>query len=105
MFAMSRRCHELDLHNVFIKCRLFDELGKPILNHGSEIWGSGTLCSGYSLTDSGFSKDLENLHKGFLRQSLGLRKSTSGFVLMTEFIRHPLDFDILAKSFRGTGTK
>jgi hypothetical protein len=100
MFAMSRRCHELDLHNVFIKCRLFDALVKPILTYGSEIRGPGTLCRGHSLTDSGFSKDLENLHKGFLRQSLGLRKSTSDFVLMTELRRHPLVFDILAKSLR-----
>ena len=64
LYAMVRRCHELDIHNVYIKCHLFDSLVKPILTYGCEIWGPCLLAKGASLTESSFSKELEAIHKG-----------------------------------------
>ncbi len=100
LYAMVRRCHELDIHNVYIKCHLFDSLVKPILCYGCEIWGPAVLARGNTLMDSKFIIDLEALHKGFLRQCMGLRKSTSDMVLLGELRRVPIAFNILQQSLR-----
>ena len=94
-YAMTRRCHELDIHNVFIKCHLFDSLVKPILMYGCEVWGPSVMAGGKCLVDSGFTKELELLHKGFLRQCLGVRKSVPDVVLMSEMRRKPIALSLL----------
>ena len=43
MYALLRRCSELDIHNVALKCRLFDALVRPVLCYGCELWGPSTL--------------------------------------------------------------
>ena len=90
LYAMVRRCHELDIHNVHIKCHLFNSLVKPILFYGSEIWGPALLAKGACLTDTSLSGDSEVIHKGFLRQCMSLRKSVVEYVLMSELHREPL---------------
>ena len=101
LYSMMRRCNELDIHNVYIKCRLFDSLVRPILSYGSEIWGPAILSKGsMGFVETGFQKDLEQLHKGFLRMCLGVRKTISEVVLMTELRREPLAFGLLESSLR-----
>ena len=90
MYALLRRCSELDIHNVALKCRLFDALVRPVLCYGCELWGPSILSRGATVVNSGFREKLECLHRDFLRQCLGVRKSVPDLVLMTEMRREPL---------------
>jgi hypothetical protein len=95
MYAMIRRCHELELHNVHIKIRLFDSLVRPIVSYGCEVWGPSFMASGKCLADFGLRKNLEVLHKRFLKRCLGVRDSVADVVLMHELRRVPLSVGIL----------
>jgi hypothetical protein len=100
LYSMLRRCNELDIHNVYIRMHLFDSLVLPILNYGCEVWGPGAFSKGANMFDSPHSKDLECLHKGFLRQCLGIRKSVADWVLMSELQRKPLVTAIFQQTVR-----
>lgn len=100
LFAMMRRTYELEMNNVYIRCHLFDSLVKPILSYGCEVWGPYMFAKGDSLTLSGLSTELEFLHKGFLRQCLGVRKSVPDLALMSELQRKPLIFGMLKQTLR-----
>jgi exonuclease III len=95
MYALIRRCHEMDIHNVYIKTRLFDTLVKPIIYYGCEVWCPYSLPKGDHLTESGHSFNMENLHKNFLRQCLGIRQSVPDIVVMNELQREPLIFGMV----------
>ena len=73
---------------------------RPLLSYGSEIWGPAILSKGSGFVDTGFQRILEQLYKGFLRQCLGVRKTVSDVVLMTELRREPLTFGLLETSLR-----
>jgi hypothetical protein len=90
MYAMLRRCSELGIDNVGIKCRLFDALVRPVLCYGCEVWGPSILAHGVTVAKSGFREKLECLHRDFLRQCLGVRKSVPDLALMVELRRDPL---------------
>lgn len=81
MYAMFRRCYELGLHNVYMQGRLFDTLVQPVLNYGCEVWAAEQLSGAKAVHGEGTA---ELLHFAFLRQSLGVRKSTSHAVMLTE---------------------
>ena len=95
LFALYRKCAELDIHNVYTKLHLFDTLVKPILNYGCEIWGPSILSKGKKLVQSGFREELEILHRSFLRHLLGIRKSVPDIILMCELRREPLVMSII----------
>ena len=78
---MLRRCSELGIDNVGIKCRLFDALVRPVLCYGCEVWGPSILAHGVTVAKSGFREKLESLHRDFLRQCLGVRKSVPDLAL------------------------
>jgi hypothetical protein len=99
MYAMIRRCYEMDLHNVYIKCHLFDSLVRPVLNYGCEVWGPGSMCSGNSFV-AGARQEFEDMHLGFLRQCLGVRKSVPLAVLMHELAREPVAMGWLRQTVR-----
>ena len=60
------------------KCKLFDTLVASVLNYGSEIWRYHA------------GKEVENVHIKFMRQILGVRKSTNLSGLYGELGRIPL---------------
>ena len=99
MFALLRRCHEIDLHCVHLRLHLFDSLVKPILWYGCEVWLPSLLSRHRSISDNPFFIELESMHKRFLKQCLGLRLSTSDSILMTELHRHPLHLSALRQTF------
>ena len=90
MFAMIRRCYEIDLHNVHLKLHLFDSLVKPILLYGCEVWLPSLLSKHRHISDNPFFIELESMHRKFLKHCLGLRPSTSDDILLTELNRSPL---------------
>jgi sorting nexin-29 len=81
MHGMFRRCYELGIHNVGMQCRLFDTLVQPVLNYGCEVWGADFLRRAAAVQGKG---EAEMLHFNFLRQSLGVRKSTTNAVMLRE---------------------
>ena len=89
-FAMLRKCTELGIHNVHLKCHLFDHLVAPIMCYGCEIWGPGAMRGGKGLDDSGYRKKLETFHRKFLKLCLGVRSSIPDVALMYELDRSPL---------------
>jgi hypothetical protein len=93
--ALTRRCAQLNIHNVYTKCHLFDALVKPIINYGCELWGPSILSRGEKVVQSGMREELEKLHRSFLRQILGLRRSVPDIILMNELRREPLIMSVV----------
>lgn len=89
MFALVKRCNELGIHHVGIKCHLFDALLIPIINYGCEVWGPSNMVAGEKYI-AGMRDEVEKVHLGFLRQCLGVRKSTSVAAIMFEMDRLPI---------------
>jgi hypothetical protein len=94
MFAMTKRCCELNIHNVRVKCHLFDSLVRPIINYGCEVWAPSVMARGDNFI-AGVREELEKFHMAFIRQCLGVRKSTPTAVVMHEMGRLPLAFSWL----------
>ena len=92
MHAMFARCYKWGLHNLNAQGHLFDTLVRSVLCYGCEVWGPdwvssmctrGDFCKGAAETE---------VHFPFMRQSMGVRKSTSTAVMMQELHREPLAF-------------
>lgn len=92
MHAVFARCYRWGLHNLNAQGHLFDTLVKPVLSFGCEVWApdwvaplctKGDFCTGLAETQ---------VHFPFMRQSMGVRKSTSTAVMMEELHRDPLAF-------------
>ena len=99
MFALLRRCHEIDLHNVHLKLHLFDSLVKPILLYGCEVWLPALLGRHRHISNNPFFQKLETMHKKFMKQCLGLRPSTCDSILMIELNRQPIYISALKQVF------
>ena len=82
MFCMFRRCTELGIVDIRLKCQLFDTLVSPILCYGCEIWGPQHLQDGWDI--------LDKVHMLFIRKLLQVRQSTTQFMLYGETGRFPL---------------
>jgi len=87
MYSVFRRCYALKLHNVEVQGRLFDALVTPVLNYGCEVWAADVLGK-ISIIKG--EKSSEALLLNFMRQSLGVRKSTPRAAMMRELDRTPL---------------
>ena len=90
MQGMFGQCYKLSMHNANVQGHLFDALVKPVLCYGCEVWGpdwaltacgNGKLCTGPAESQ---------VHQVFMRQSLGVAKSTPSAVVMQELNRSPL---------------
>lgn len=89
MYAVIRRCYQLGIANVGLKCHLFDTMVKPILNYGCEVWGPASMCSGNHM-NHGVQDVVERLHLSFIKQSLGVRATTCTASIMCELNREPV---------------
>ena len=78
--AMRRRCIYLHLSDPATICKLFDILVLPILSYSCEVWA----------VDPKLAEKVELLHRQFLKQLLGVRKSTTNQIVLAEFGRFPL---------------
>ena len=90
MFGMFSRCYAMRLHNVNLQCHLFDSLVRPLLCYGCDVWGVdwvSELCRSGNFA-SGKAED--EVHKPFLRQSLGVCKSTTVAVMYEDLGRYPV---------------
>jgi hypothetical protein len=80
VFALRRRCAELRIFDPALQCQLFDALVKPVLSYGCEVW-----------SDHMAHKQLEVVHRAFLKSSLGVSTTTSSYVVLAKFGRFPLE--------------
>jgi Reverse transcriptase (RNA-dependent DNA polymerase) len=103
MYAMIRRCNELEMHNVRIMCHLFDSLVKPIIDYGCEVWGPmflthGLTCDTSKKTD--IQGQVEQVQVEFLRHVLGVHKGTPTVCMMHELARVPMSTSWLKQCLR-----
>ena len=82
VFAMRRRCISLHLSDPASICKLFDNLVSPILSYSCEVWAVNPKVGAKA----------ELVHRQFLKQFLGVRKSTTNHIVLAEFGRFPLQF-------------
>ena len=78
--AMRRRCISLHLSDPATRCKLFDILVLPILSYSCEVWAVNPKVGAKA----------ELVHRQFLKQLLGIRKSTTTQIVLAEFGRFPL---------------
>ena len=72
--AMRRRCIFLHLSDPATICKLFDILVLPILSYSCEVWAG----------DPKIGDKAEVLHRQFLKQLLGVRKTTTNQLVLAE---------------------
>ena len=91
MMAMFGRCYKMGVHNVDVQGHLFDALVKPVLCYGCEVWAvdwiSEQCRNGYDFASG--RAELE-VHKPFMRQSLGVCASTPAAAMYRELNRQPM---------------
>lgn len=98
-FALSGKCASKDIHNVYVKCRLFDAVVTPVLLFGCEIWGPAVLQRG-CFVKSGILSDMESFHGRFLKSCMGLRGSVSNAVVLLELRRQTVAVNMLKRVMR-----
>jgi hypothetical protein len=87
---MFSQCYSVGLHTLAHQSYMFNSLVKPVLCFSCDVWGvdwisahcdKGDFCSGRAETE---------VHRPFMRQSLGVNNSTTTAVMMQELNREPL---------------
>jgi hypothetical protein len=88
--AVQSRCHALKVRSVHLMCHLFDALVMPVLSYGCEVWSVDWLSK--MCKDGSFAtgEAEESIHRHFLRQCLGVCKSTTTAVMYRELGRYPV---------------
>ena len=74
---MRRRCALLGIWDPALQRKLFDTLMLPILSYGCGVWGVDIKCGAVA----------EALHRDFLRRMLGVRRSTTIYIVLAELGR------------------
>ena len=90
MYAMFSRCYALRLHNVNMQCHLFDTLVRPLLCYGCEVWAVDWVSDMCRSGNFASGRAEEEVHKPFLRQSLGVCKSTTTMAMYHDIGRYPV---------------
>jgi hypothetical protein len=90
MHAVFSRCYAMGLHNVNLQCHLFDSLVKPVLSYGCEVWAVDWVSRMCQTGNFAAGAAEDTVHKPFLRQSMGVAKSTTTVAMFRELGRQPL---------------
>ena len=77
MFAMRQQCALLVIRDLAMQCKLFDTLVLPILSYAYEVWA----------VSPNVGEAAEVVHRGFLKQLLGVGMSTASEIVLAEFGR------------------
>jgi hypothetical protein len=84
LFALRRRCNDMNITDPEVMCQLLDSLVCPVLSYACEVWTGCTWMKGL--------QQVEQVHRMFLRGILGVNKTTSTFAVLGEFGRYPLEY-------------
>jgi len=80
LFALNRRCAELRIMDVKLRCDLFNMLVCSTTSYACEIW-----------VDSKKIEAIEVVYRGFLKSLLGVRKTTSMSIVLVELGKFPFE--------------
>jgi len=74
LFALNRRCAELRIMDIKLRCDLFKTLVRSTTSYAYEVW-----------VDSKKIKVIEVMYRRFLKSLLKVRKTTSTSIVLAEF--------------------
>ncbi len=96
--ALLRRLHELDVgRNVRTTLSLYMAGPMQAMLYGCEVWGQECLGT----TDPAHSGlEVEQVHRNFLRHTLGMRRNTKAWVAFRESGTYPIQHACLARMLR-----
>jgi hypothetical protein len=80
LFALNRRCAELRIMDVKLRCNLFNTLVRSTTSYACEVW-----------VDSKKIEAIEVVYQRFLKSLLGVRKTTSTSIMLAEFGKFPFE--------------
>ncbi len=80
LFALNHRCAKLHIMDVKLHCDLFNMLVRSITSYAYEVW-----------VDSKKIESIELVYRRFLKSLLGMRKTTSASIVLTEFGKFPFE--------------
>jgi hypothetical protein len=80
LFALNRRCAELHIMDIKLRCDLLNTLVRSIASYACEIW-----------VDSKKIKVIEIVYRGFLKSLLRVRKTTSTSIVLVELNKFPFE--------------
>jgi hypothetical protein len=80
LFALNRRCAELRIMDIKLRCDLFNTLVRSIANYVCEVW-----------VDSKKIEVIKIMYRGFLKSLFGVRKTTSTSIVLAEFDKFPFE--------------
>jgi hypothetical protein len=80
LFALNRRCAELCIMDIKLRCNLFNTLVCSTASYACEVW-----------VDSKKIEAIEVVYRGFLKFLLGVQKTTSTSIVLAEFGKFPFE--------------
>jgi hypothetical protein len=80
LFALNRRCAELRIMDVKLRCDLFNTLVCSTTSYACEIW-----------VDSKKIEAIEVMYRGFLKSLLGVQKTTNTSIVLAELGKFPFE--------------
>jgi hypothetical protein len=80
LLASNHRCAKLRIMDVKLRYNLFNMLVRSTTNYACEVW-----------VDSKKIEAIEVVYRGFLKSLLGVRKTTSTSIMLTEFGKFPFE--------------
>ena len=90
LHAVQSRCHAMKVRSVHLLCHLFDALVMPAMSYGCEVWGVDWLSKMCKDGNFATGEAEEVIHRRFLRQCLGVCKSTTTAVMYKDLGRRPI---------------
>ena len=90
MHALIGKSRGQGLHSVDLLCHLFDALVKPILCYGCEVWAIDWVAAMCRTGNFASGIGEEQVHKPFLRQIMGVCKSTTTAAMFKDLNRVPI---------------
>jgi len=80
LFALNRRCAELHIMDVKLRCDLFNMLVHSIASYACEVW-----------VDSKKIEAIEVVYRGFLKSLFRVRKTISTSIVLAKFDKFPFE--------------
>ncbi len=80
LFVLNRRCAELHIMDVKLRCDLFNMLVRSIASYACEVW-----------VDSRKIEAIEVVYQRFLKSLFGVWKTTSTSIVFAEFDKFPFE--------------
>jgi len=80
LFALNRRCAELRIMDIKLRCDLFNMLVRSIASYACEIW-----------VDSKKIEAIEVVYRRFFKSLFGVRKTTSTSIVLAKLSKFPFE--------------